>query len=118
MPDLRFQQRIHLIAFGPFLALFTARLRPSAPAPIDGRDLTATPLDERRDALATVLKGSRLLRSEPLPGAAEQIEKAVRELHLEGVVAKGEAQDRGRGVVGEVDARWAVAPSRVHRRAR
>ncbi len=55
---------------------------------LDGRDLTATPLDERRDLLATVLKGSRLLRSEPLPGTPEQIEKAVRELHLEGVVAK------------------------------
>ena len=38
--------------------------------------------------LATVLKGARLLRSEPLPGTPEQIEKAVRALHLEGVVAK------------------------------
>jgi bifunctional non-homologous end joining protein LigD len=55
---------------------------------LDGRDLTATPLDERRDVLAKVLKGARLLRSEPLPGTPEQIEKAVRELHLEGVVAK------------------------------
>src|SRR5262245_3693677 len=55
---------------------------------LDGRDLTATPLDERREALPKLLKGSRLLRSEPLPGTPEQIEKAVRELHLEGVVAK------------------------------
>ena len=55
---------------------------------LDGRDLTTTPLDERREVLAKVLKGSRLLRSEPLPGTPEQIEKAVRELHLEGVVAK------------------------------
>jgi bifunctional non-homologous end joining protein LigD len=55
---------------------------------IEGRDLTATPLDERRDVLAKALKDSRLLRSEPLPGTAEQIEQAVRELHLEGVVAK------------------------------
>jgi bifunctional non-homologous end joining protein LigD len=55
---------------------------------LDGRDLTATPLDERRSALAQALKGSRLLQSEPLPGTPEQIEKAVRELHLEGVVAK------------------------------
>ncbi len=38
--------------------------------------------------LAEVLSGSRLLRSEPLPGTPTQIEKAVRELHLEGVVAK------------------------------
>jgi bifunctional non-homologous end joining protein LigD len=55
---------------------------------LDGRDLISTPLDERRESLARVLKGSRLLRSEPLPGTPEQIEKAVRELHLEGVVAK------------------------------
>jgi bifunctional non-homologous end joining protein LigD len=55
---------------------------------LDGRDLTASPLDERRDLLAKVLKESGLLRSEPLPGTPEQIEKAVRELHLEGVVAK------------------------------
>jgi bifunctional non-homologous end joining protein LigD len=55
---------------------------------LDGRDLTATPLDERRDPLAKLLKGSRLLRSEPLPGTPEQIEKAVREPHPEGVVAK------------------------------
>jgi bifunctional non-homologous end joining protein LigD len=55
---------------------------------LDGRDLTTTALDERRDLLAKVLKGSRLLRSEPLPGTPEQIERAVRELHLEGVVAK------------------------------
>jgi bifunctional non-homologous end joining protein LigD len=55
---------------------------------LDGRDLTATPLDERREMLAQVLKGSRLLRSEALPGTPSQIEKAVRELHLEGVVAK------------------------------
>jgi bifunctional non-homologous end joining protein LigD len=55
---------------------------------LDGRDLTAAPLDERRELLARVLNGSRLLRSEPLAGTPAQIEKAVRELHLEGVVAK------------------------------
>jgi bifunctional non-homologous end joining protein LigD len=55
---------------------------------LDGRDLTAIPLDERRDLLTRLLNGSRLLRSEPLPGTPAQIEKAVRELHLEGVVAK------------------------------
>jgi bifunctional non-homologous end joining protein LigD len=58
---------------------------------LDGRDLTATPLDERRDLLARVLNGSRMLRSEPLPGTPAQIEKAVRELQLEGVVAKRNA---------------------------
>ena len=35
-----------------------------------------------------VLKGAHLLDREPLPGTPEQIEKAVRALHLEGVVAK------------------------------
>ena len=55
---------------------------------LDGRDLTTTPLDERRERLARVMDGSRLLRSEPLPGTAAQIEQAVRQLHLEGIVAK------------------------------
>jgi ATP-dependent DNA ligase len=40
---------------------------------LDGRDLTATPLDERR-ALARILDGSRLLRSEPLQGRFSKID--------------------------------------------
>jgi bifunctional non-homologous end joining protein LigD len=55
---------------------------------IDERDLTTTSLDERRQVLAQVLRGSRLLRSEPLPGTPAEIEKAVRDLRLEGIVAK------------------------------
>jgi ATP-dependent DNA ligase len=67
---------------------------------LDGRDLTATPLDERHDLLATVPKGSRLLRSEPLPGTPEQIENAIRQLHLEGVVAsRYESGERSRSWV-------------------
>jgi bifunctional non-homologous end joining protein LigD len=54
----------------------------------DGRDLFKMPLDERRAILAKVLEGSRVLNSDPLPGTAAQIEQAVRELRLEGVVAK------------------------------
>jgi bifunctional non-homologous end joining protein LigD len=54
----------------------------------DGRDLFKVPLDERRAILASVLEGTRLLNSDPLPGTADQIEHAVRELRLEGVVAK------------------------------
>lgn len=54
----------------------------------DGRDLVKTPLDERRAILASALKGTRVLGSEPLPGTPEQIEEAVRGLQLEGVVAK------------------------------
>ena len=44
---------------------------------LNGRDLTGLPLDERRAALQTVIDGSGVLLSEPLPG-----------LGLEGVVAK------------------------------
>jgi bifunctional non-homologous end joining protein LigD len=55
---------------------------------LDGRDLTRTPLDERRAALHDVVAGSGLLLSEPLPGTPDQIAAAVRDLGLEGVVAK------------------------------
>ena len=55
---------------------------------LDGRDLTRTPLDERRAALARVIKKTDVLLSDPLPGTADQIAGAVRELGLEGVVAK------------------------------
>jgi bifunctional non-homologous end joining protein LigD len=55
---------------------------------LNGEDLTKRPLDERRKALASVVAGTRLLRSEPLPGTPSQIEAAVRGLNLEGVIAK------------------------------
>ena len=55
---------------------------------INGRDLIKTPLDERRAIMPSLLKGTRVLRSEPLPGTPDQIEAAVRRLQLEGVVAK------------------------------
>jgi bifunctional non-homologous end joining protein LigD len=55
---------------------------------LNGRDLTRAPLDERRTALARLLEHTRVLRSEPLPGSPAAIEKAVRGLQLEGVVAK------------------------------
>lgn len=55
---------------------------------LDGRDLTRAPLDERRAALARVVKRTDVLLSDPLPGTAAQIAGAVRELGLEGVVAK------------------------------
>jgi bifunctional non-homologous end joining protein LigD len=54
----------------------------------DGRDLMHTPLDERRAALHDVASGTGVLVSEPLPGTPKQIERAVRRLGLEGVVAK------------------------------
>ena len=55
---------------------------------VGGRDLLRTPLVDRRRELARVLQGSGVLNSEPLPGTPGQIEEAVRNLQLEGVVAK------------------------------
>ena len=55
---------------------------------VNGRDLLRTPLEQRRIALATALKGSDVLNSDPLPGTPDQIEAAVRGLQLEGVIAK------------------------------
>jgi bifunctional non-homologous end joining protein LigD len=55
---------------------------------IGQRDLTRDPLDARRQQLAAAAAGTSLLVSDPLPGTPAQIERAVRELGLEGVVAK------------------------------
>ena len=55
---------------------------------VSGRDLTPEPLDSRRERLSAAVKGTSILMSEPLPGTPAQIERAVRELGLEGVVAK------------------------------
>ena len=55
---------------------------------LGGRDLTREPLDSRRKQLAAAVRGTSILLSEPLPGTPAQIERAVRELGLEGVVAK------------------------------
>jgi bifunctional non-homologous end joining protein LigD len=54
----------------------------------EGRDLLSVPLVDRRVILATVVKDARIFSSDPLPGTADEIEHAVRELQLEGVVAK------------------------------
>src|SRR6185503_7253429 len=55
---------------------------------LDGRDLTREPLAARRAALNTITLTPPILRSDPLPGTPSQIEGAVRELGLEGLVAK------------------------------
>jgi len=55
---------------------------------LEGRDLTMLPLSERREHLGSVVSGSGLLLSEPLPGTPAQIEATVRRFGLEGVVAK------------------------------
>ena len=43
---------------------------------LNGRDLTRLPLDERRAALRTVIAGSGVLLSDPLPGTPAQIATA------------------------------------------
>ena len=55
---------------------------------LDGRDLTGLPLEQRQAQLAPVVAGSGLLVSLPLDGTAAQVTAAVRQLGLEGVVAK------------------------------
>jgi bifunctional non-homologous end joining protein LigD len=50
--------------------------------------LLAQPLDRRRTRLTRLALGSQVLVSEPLPGSPERIEREVRRLGLEGVVAK------------------------------
>lgn len=55
---------------------------------IGGNDLARTPLAQRREELERALEGSRVLRSEALPGTPERIEQAVRSLKMEGIVAK------------------------------
>jgi len=55
---------------------------------LDGMDLTGLPLEKRKDRLPAVVAGSGLLLSPVLPGTAEQVASAVRQIGLEGVVAK------------------------------
>ena len=55
---------------------------------LDGRDLTAKPLDERRQRLADVVHDSGVLLSQPLSGDVDDIIEAARRLKLEGLVAK------------------------------
>lgn len=55
---------------------------------VNGRDLTARRLDDRRAELHRLALPAPLFLSEPLPGTPQQIVGAVRRLDLEGVVAK------------------------------
>jgi DNA ligase D-like protein (predicted ligase) len=55
---------------------------------LNGRDLTREPLEARREALREVAEGSPVLLSDALPGSREEIERAVKSLGLEGIVAK------------------------------
>lgn len=55
---------------------------------LEGRAWIRQPLDERRHQLRPIVAGSRVLLSDTLPGSPRQIERAVRDMGLEGVVAK------------------------------
>jgi len=55
---------------------------------IDGASLLRAPLEERRRRLRALVRRSPLLLSDALPGSAEHIEREIRKLRLEGVVAK------------------------------
>jgi bifunctional non-homologous end joining protein LigD len=55
---------------------------------LDGEEMTTLPLEARKRRLTELLRGSALLLSAPLPGTASQVIAAVRQLGLEGVVAK------------------------------
>jgi bifunctional non-homologous end joining protein LigD len=55
---------------------------------LNGRSLIDVPLEQRRSRLPVLVSGTPVLFSEPLPGSPDDIARAVRELGLEGVVAK------------------------------
>jgi bifunctional non-homologous end joining protein LigD len=55
---------------------------------LDGASWLRQPLEARRERLAAIVDGSAVLRSSPLEGEPDAIEAVVRELKLEGVVAK------------------------------
>src|SRR4030095_7973388 len=55
---------------------------------LNGKDFAREPLDVRRDALRKAVSESAVLLSDALPGTPQQITNAVRDLGLEGIVAK------------------------------
>ena len=55
---------------------------------LEGKDLRAHPLEERRASLQKVLRGSNVEFSAELPGTPDDVVQAVTSVGLEGVVAK------------------------------
>ena len=55
---------------------------------LNGDDLTGLPLATRRNHLTALVRESGVLLSEALPGSPADIERAIRGMNLEGVVAK------------------------------
>ena len=70
---------------------------------LDGEDLTPLPLGARRPKLAAIVSDSGILLSETLDGSATDVIQAVRELGLEGIVAK---RRDSRYVPGERSSSW------------
>jgi bifunctional non-homologous end joining protein LigD len=54
----------------------------------NGKDLTREPIEARRNRLRAIAGGTGVLLSEPLPGTPAHIERELRQLGLEGAVAK------------------------------
>ena len=53
-----------------------------------GESVRSVPLEDRRRRLKQLIKGTDILMSESLPGSPKDIEREIRRLGLEGVVAK------------------------------
>ena len=70
---------------------------------LNGEDLTGKPMHDRRAGLASLIKDSGLRFSRELPGSAAQVIRAVRNLGLEGVIAKRRSS---RYVAGERTTDW------------
>ena len=70
---------------------------------LDGRDLSGQTLVERRAQLPVLVNGSAILLSIELPGSSRQVIEAVRQLGLEGVIAK---RRDSRYVPGERSTAW------------
>jgi bifunctional non-homologous end joining protein LigD len=64
---------------------------------LDGENLQARMLKDRRPLLERVVRDSGLLLSEPLRGTASRVTEAVRSLGLEGVIAKSWRSRYGAG---------------------
>jgi len=55
---------------------------------VGDESLMGKPLKARRQTLRSLIAGTGILQSEPLPGAVEHIEQEIRRLGLEGAIAK------------------------------
>jgi DNA ligase D-like protein (predicted ligase) len=67
---------------------------------LNGEDFTMRPLDERKAGLADVMRGTGIPMSSFLPGTASDVIDAVRQLGLEGVIAKRRSSPYNAGARG------------------